>query len=286
MKQLDFKEVSKIVKKDGYVRIENFLTPSEAVAIEKEMRGINNTYYNENNLINRLCYLREDSKNRQGDAYNVSLERNEELPSIVLPSSLIRDCLNVYLGIVSTILNKETPVGLRTMLNCQQYFEKSLPVFQHYDGEFFDFTHSYDEKTQEKTMILNKGLLPRYVMVIVLRNENTNGTYIQYHDSNDRIDIPNNAYDLILFDNINMRHGVPELENPRMMIGFRSFDFYPYLFESLPTDVRGFEELYDLTNPGFIKEIDLNEANIIQKEFIHKWKTELHIEQLKLAPAF
>ena len=83
-----------------------------------------------------------------------------------------------------------------------------------------------------------------------------------------------------------MRHGVPELEKPRMMIGFRNFDYHPYLFNRDVADKENWEYLHDEVNPGYIKPINEEESLIIQKDFIKLWKTELAETQLKKDAAF
>jgi hypothetical protein len=83
-----------------------------------------------------------------------------------------------------------------------------------------------------------------------------------------------------------MRHGVPELDEERMMIGFRNFDFNPYYFERDPEDKTGFTELHDEINPGWVRPISSDESIEIQKEFRLKWKSGLSKTQLKKPAAF
>lgn len=257
------------IKEKGYSRIPNFLTKSQALHIEKYMEGFNAINYNKENLLNRLCYKREESHNRQGDAYMVSLYQGE-LPSIQMKDAIMEEAMAFYNAVVGEMVGKVMKPSTRCMLNCQKYFDKSLPVWDHYDGEFFDFEHG-SNKYEDKSLIINRGLLPRYVMVLVLYNENDKGTYIRPHDSEERIDIPNEAYDMIIFDNIAMRHGVPELEHPRMMIGFRNFDYYPYLFEAYPEAGNRWIELQDEVNPGWIGDIDEDTSIYVQKQFRKEW---------------
>ena len=163
--------------------------------------------------------------------------------------------------------------------------KKSKFVEDHYDGNLLDFEHGSDGYG-DKSLIINKALLPRLVAVVVLRNENDYGTYVRPHDSLERIDIPNKSYDLIIFDNIKMRHGVPELEKPRMMIGFRNFDYCPYLFYKEVADERGWEKLSDELNPGYIMEISEQDSIGIQKDFLIVWKSRLAETQLAKDAAF
>jgi hypothetical protein len=250
MKALDLESVSKEIKDKGFIRIENFLSQSDADDIIGTMEVFNTINYTQENLENRVCYKREESHNRQGDAFMVSKFDEGKLPSVPLyDSKILTELFDFQASLLSELVGIKTGDHTRSMMNCQRYFQKSLPVWDHYDGEFLDFTHEGEE---EKKLILHKAILPRYVMVFVLFNENNGkGTYVRNHDSKERIDILNKGLDLIVFDNIKMRHGVPELDEERMMIGFRNFDFNPYYFERDPEDKTGFTELHDEINPGW-----------------------------------
>lgn len=274
------------IKENGYTRIPDFLSPEQARTIEEYMHKFNEENYSQENLLKRVCYKREESNGgRQGDAYMVSSETGV-LNSIILEEDImVRQMFDLYQNTIKELVGKDMNEESRCMLNCQQYFDKSFEVGDHYDGEFFDFEHG-DDSYGEQTLIINEGLLPRFVMVLVLRNENEKGTYVRPHDSKDRIDIPNKSYDLIMFDNISMRHGVPMLEKPRMMIGFRNFDYYPYHFERNPEAGRDWIELYDEVNPGWIRSIDQEESIELQKDFLNEWENGLAKEQLKLEAAF
>ena len=272
------------IKEKGYTRVENFISPFVSEEIEKYIHSFNNKHYTEENLLNRICFKREEGKNRQGDAYMVS-KYESTLGSIELDNEDVLNVFDLYNSVLEKYVGKYMNADTRAMLNSQIYYEKSYPVVDHYDGCILDFEHT-DSLYGEKALIVNKALLPRLVAVLVLRNENENGTYIRKHDSKERIDIPNKSYDLIIFDNIIMRHGVPELEKPRMMIGFRNFDYHPYLFNRDVEDKENWEYLHDEVNPGYIKPINEEESLIIQKDFIKLWKTELAETQLKKDAAF
>ena len=282
--RIDINEIVKTIREEGYIRIENFINAEVSKEIEDFMHSFNKENYSQENLLERICFKREEGKNRQGDAYMVSLEDNK-LGTIMLDDGPVLTIFELYNSVLEKFVGKKMNINSRAMLNCQQYFESSLPVFEHYDGYFIDFEHGSDGYG-DKSLIINKALLPRLVAVVVLRNENDYGTYVRPHDSLERIDIPNKSYDLIIFDNIRMRHGVPELEKPRMMIGFRNFDYCPYLFYKDVEDERGWEKLSDELNPGYIMEISEQDSIDIQKDFLRVWKSGLAETQLAKDAAF
>lgn len=279
MNTININQIVNDIKETGYSRVPDFITADISEQLEKELGLINNTEYTQENLLKRIAYKREEGNNRQGDAYMVSSEENP-LGSILVKDQVL-DIFNVYNKILEVFTGKKMAKNSRAMMNCQQYFEKSSAVYDHYDGYYLDFEHQGEG--DDKALIINKALLPRLVAVIVLRNENDNGTYIRKQGAKDRIDIPNKAFDLIIFDNIKMRHGVPPLEKPRMMIGFRNFDHYPLMFQR---EVNDGWLLQDEINPGYVREITDKESEMIQMEFLEEWNSGLAEEQLEKDAAF
>lgn len=284
MKQLNVNDIVQEIKQNGYYRLDNFISPDVSEEIEQIMHKFNQEHYTQENLLDRICFKREEGKNRQGDAYMVSLGDNP-LGSIVLDDSSVADIFELYNSVLEKYVGKKMNYNSRAMLNCQQYFEKSFTVHDHYDGYYLDFEHGIDGYG-DKSLIINNALLPRLVAVVVLRNDNDYGTYVRHHDSLERIDIANKSYDLIIFDNIAMRHGVPELEKPRMMIGFRNFDYCPYLFYKEVSDERGWIKMHDEINPGYMLEISETDSIQIQQDFLKVWKSGLSEQQLSKDAAF
>jgi hypothetical protein len=274
------------IRRQGFTRIPNAITNEEISIIKKELVEEKiDKYYSESLVKERLFFKREEGNNRQGDAVMVAFDYSDShLPCLLLnPSNESSKFLRFYNDVVGELTNQKIEPTSRAMLNCQRYFKNSLPVFDHYDGFFSEFEHTKNEKYNEYNFVLKKGLIPRYVMVIVLENENDGyGTYIRKHDSDERIPVENRPGDIIIFDNVNFRHGVPELEKPRMMIGFRNFDHLPFEFsDTLPNDGDSrWAEFPDNVNPGFVRPLSNSEAtqfllNDIKeyKEFrFHKYK--------------
>lgn len=276
MKEIDFLDLNKWMKSGRYYKIENFVSDEEIEQLKLERDQLL-SQYNLDGVKERLFYLREDSKNRQGDAVMVS-NSDTDLPSLKISGKTL-EYFNLYNSIISNLTGKLTTKDTRCMYNSQQYFEESLPVWEHYDCEIFDYEHSAEDSAAKKdgySLKILKGLIPRYVMVLVLDNQNQGvGTYIRYHSSDKRISLENNKGDLIIFDNLSVRHGVPELKNPRSMIGFRNFDHLPYYFESSPEGGNKWIELPDKNNPGWYMEYSNEEAKDEMKKFNKFWKETL-----------
>ncbi len=276
------------IRENGYTRVPNFLTDLDIEQIQQERDSIIR-HYSLENVKNRLFYLREDSHNRQGDAVMVSEDENESLPSFDINGKLL-ELMTIYNEVLGELSGTKVPSDSRCMLNSQQYFTDSKPVHDHYDGEFFDFEHTENVKEDgldNYSVTMNKGLIPRYVMVAVLENQNNGkGTYVRMHDSEERIDIENNKGDIIVFDNLAMRHGVWGLENSRSMVGFRNFDHMPYLFERKPEAGKDWIEVNDKLNPGWVREISSVDASYMMHKFNIEWANELFNKQVEKAPAF
>lgn len=278
------------LKQNGYVIFRNALDEREAQKIKKDAIELRN-FYSEELVQERMFYRREESHNRQGDAIMVTDSAGSVLPNLninIYPE--IRKWLALYNDIIEAAIGREMmkPEFRRSMMNIQQYFEGSLPVWDHYDGEFLEYHHAKDGSNGEYNLIVDKALLPQYVMVVVLENENNGkGTYVRKHDSDERIDVELFAGDVLVFDNINMRHGVPELDKPRMMIGFRNFDFYPKYFEAQPEGGNNWIELPDNKNAGWIQDCSPEGSVMLQQNFIKEWKEKGYEENVRESlPAF
>lgn len=85
------------------------------------MHSFNQNNYNRENLLERICFKREEGKNRQGDAYMVSLEDNK-LGTIMLDDGPVSDIFEFYNSILEKFVGKKMDDNSRAMLNCQQYF--------------------------------------------------------------------------------------------------------------------------------------------------------------------
>lgn len=264
------KAYNKELDEKGYILFKNYFGEYELGIIEEYIHKFNNKHYKKQNLIKRIAYLREDSNNRQGDAYMITSDIFEELDMdyISLFDINLVKAYNLYNDITFYSTKYDVVYGKRVMMNIRQYFQNSFEVVEHFDGEFFDFEHK--EKNGKNYLQINEGLLPRFVMVIVVYNENKDGKGVYLRDikTNENHEFGLYGGDILMFDNLRFRHGVPSLKEKRMMVGFRNFDLEPYHFKREVTDPENWKELKDEYNPGFIKRISEKESIKLQKEFM------------------
>lgn len=266
----EYERMKRAICNVGYYKIENWLNESEINDLKSVVKEIQNGY-NLSHVRSRTYYKRELGKNRQGDACMYSLLKST-LPSLIPTNTATRKLLQLNNTILSTLTGVDVEQSSRTMFNAQQYFEESFEVADHYDGEFFDFIHDKNVMHDEVLLKVKRGLIPRYVVVVILENDNFGkGTYLREHNSKERIEVSGFPGDLIIFDNIRFRHGVPKLQSPRLMIGMRNFDHSPFYFESSPEGGNGWIELQDEYNPGWIREYSNKEAKEEMIKFNNLW---------------
>ncbi len=266
----------------GWCCLPNLLSKEDLALYTTAEELARTVYYNENMLERRVSYISDESESRRSNAIMVSERKNKELPSIHYDEVLGR-VIEPFNLILSLFTNEEISPSSRTMINFQTYYSGSKPVRDHFDGEYLDY-----EMKDAYTLLLKKAILPQFVAVLVLHNENTedpNGIVLRSLDGEThapRLD----AGDFILFDNIMFRHSVPILNKPRKIIGFRNFDHNPFqffgteLFKELnlhPIAADGWHPLKDNYNPGYIKSISSEEATKImakfnKEEWPSKWK--------------
>ena len=97
---ININEIVKTIREEGYIRIENFINAEVSKEIEDFMHSFNKDNYNKENLLERICFKREEGKNRQGDAYMVSLEDNK-LGTIILDDGPVSDIFESIVIILS-----------------------------------------------------------------------------------------------------------------------------------------------------------------------------------------
>jgi len=119
----------------------------------------------------------------------------------------------------------------RTLFNIQKYWEHSLPVHPHRDGEVYEADPSLPNRHH-----VIRALHPRKVALLTLfNNAKGGGTRLFFEPGQDSnsIVICAQCGDLLIFDNVKSEHGVDELvpeelttegEVIRQIIGWRSME--------------------------------------------------------------
>ena len=189
--------------------------------------------YTEEFVAQRLYRKREDTAGRRGDAVLMAIDTPDTAPYMSLDDRF--PCIGgLYLSYVNTLSQLlygdfRLEDNTKVLVNYQQYkagASNSLPF--HFDAEIFKGEWNKDY------IKLEEGLIPRMVMVVVLENENDGKGLQIMTPKGEIVDLDLVPGDILYFDNTAVLHGVPDdLDKKRTMIGFRSFEIEPLLFNKL-----------------------------------------------------
>lgn len=211
----------------GYVKFDGYYGQEQLDNLKVEFEDLIASQYNEENLLAHAVYPSDKSDARVSHAMMIS-EGASAFPRIqheVFPqiSAFLKDQNSLLAAMTDTPVD----TGARSMLNYQRYFSGSKPVGEHFDGEYLKAAKEADGVE----FSLLEGILPRFVGVLVVENEN-DGKGVQLLDkTHNHLYSPElNPGDLVFFDNIDLRHRVPRMEKPRVSIGLRNFDHIPLHF--------------------------------------------------------
>lgn len=267
----------------GFCKINDALSPEITEAIKTEIKHNIDVNYNDANLANNSVYISDKSEGRESHAMMVSQEISD-LPSVSIQGDTLLECLKLHDGLLSALTGSEVNKTSRSMMNFQLYYGESKPVAEHYDGHYMDY-----DKISSTEFKLKEGLLPRYVMVFNIENNNIgekNGTHFRNVDTNEDFSPTAETGSFIIFDNLKVRHWVPKLTKPRVMLGFRNFDHMPVYFTNnlVGKETEKYQELKDKTNPGFIAKMESKAACLMLKNYYdNRWPK--HWEEIKKSGA-
>ena len=241
---VDVKKLSEEVSKNGFSIVRNVCDVQKAI---KEIEKLEE-HYCESMVEKEFFKPAEDYEGRHGGACLVSKtsDCDSKCSTLFIDNFLeLQRMYNIFQDFlkINTQDFKEEPV----LLNWQQYkqgSDNSLPW--HIDVDIKDGQWAKEE------ISIHRGIIPKYVMVIVSANDNDGqGLKVKIHkedfenagigipvedcsiveNSVYEIDVELNPGDLLIFDNTILLHGVPEsLPNYRSMFGFRSFNQNALLF--------------------------------------------------------
>ena len=238
------------LKRFGYVKISSYYGAQELNLLKEEFEQLIERYYNREELFKHSVYPSDSSDARISHAMMIS-EGPSPFPKVDHEDyQQIKSFLKDQNQILSELTGKEVSGGARSLLNYQNYFSGSKPVGEHFDGEYL----RADKDADEIEFSLLEGILPRFVGVLVVENENEGkGVELLDHQHNHLYSPRLFAGDLVLFDNINLRHRVPTMERPRISIGLRNFDHIPLHFARTKADFLPGAD-YRAIPEGFVSE--------------------------------
>lgn len=212
---------------NGYCLVPKLYGHQQLDQLQTECEALIKRYYTKDELMKHSVYPSDSSESRISHALMIA-QGESELPKIDHSSyAAVDQFLRDHNQLLSQITGKDVAPSSRCMLNYQKYFSGSKPVGEHFDGEYLRTKRSEDGV--EFTLV--EGILPRYVAVLVVENENEGkGIELVNNDKKEIIQPELHAGDLVIFDNITLRHRVPRLDKPRTSIGVRNFDHVPFHF--------------------------------------------------------
>ena len=265
MTTINFSMKKLALKKQGFhlERDAAFRLGLDLNEILKELDDIS-ALYSDSLVETKLFRKRENHPGRKGDAVMSTYGDPKFPPYLKLQKykNLMR--LQMEYNNLVQFITKEDMDDSISLMNWQQYkqgHDNSLPY--HMDVEIFD-------GAWEKQYIdIERGLIPKYVMVLVTENEN-DGAGLKVMAGNEEIDLVMHPGDLLIFDNTKVLHGVPvSTPNKRSMVGFRNFYVNPLYFQKTPENGEGLvlKEFQNGFVKGFATEISTEKAiEILKKE--------------------
>jgi hypothetical protein len=216
------------LKKNGFIHIPDFYGKETTENLKKESELFINDHYNIENIEKHSAYPSDSSDSRESFAFMISKKGKNLLPFLKLKKEkYLEQYLNDFQNLISEIEGKRCYVD-RSMLNIQKYYGSNKPVSSHFDGEFINF-----EKSDFNHLKINEAILPKYVTLVTVENENkgnVQGTVLRNIDTKEEFCPRSAPGDLLIFNNLRFRHFVPKLEKPRFLIGLRCFDELSYHF--------------------------------------------------------
>ncbi len=233
------KEYINKLNEDGFIIIKDYCGGYELGKLGSEIACMNETQYTQENLKSGLAYPSDSTDTRISNAYlignggcyfpHINLRMHEyfAIDSILDDWNFLVAVMEGDAPTVGISTNHYDVSDSSTMINFQEYQGASKPVPPHMDGHYLEY-----ECNDDGTMSITEALIPNYVGVLVLRNDNDNdaGTVLVEIDTGKRIPVEAAAGDFVIFNNIRFTHEVPMLEKPRAMLGLRNFTYKPYRF--------------------------------------------------------
>ncbi len=255
------------LREEGHAYLPGVFETSFLRALERECDEMAARHYRVENIDRHAAYLSDNTATRTSHAMMISAGPSP-LPTVShqgLPA--LEQFLSFHDAVLGMLLGQEVPAWSRSMLNWQTYLSGSKPVTEHFDGEYLDY-----RKDADGGFTLHEGLLPRLVLVLTLSNENEGerqGTVLRDTGTGRELSPPSRPGDVLVFDNVRMRHSVPTLEKPRRMAGLRSFDFKAVHFARTQASCRP-GAAYRQMPEGLVSE-DVDAVAVHQEFLRERW---------------
>ena len=247
MQNTDYESPAEAMAEQGFYIFSQFFNAEELAGLKSEVLDLIDQNYNQENLSSHSVYPSDTSEARVSNAFMIA-EQPSPFPYVPHSSGgMVDRYLKAHNAVIESFTKTPVDPKTRCMINFQQYESGSKPVAEHFDGEYLRTQRSgngIDFKLLE-------GLLPRYVGLLVVSNDN-DGKGLELVEGDQIIETTLHAGDLIYFDNVRWRHRVPRLEFGRASIGMRNFDHLPWHFADSENEFIG--EGYQRTLEGWVSD--------------------------------
>ena len=253
------------IRAQGFSLLPNYCSPEQLQALKTEAESLIDKHYTPENLANHSVYPSDSTDTRVSHAMMIA-EGQSPLPQVDHQGCpAVHELLQRHNQLLEQFTGVKVAPSARCMLNYQNYFSGSKPVGEHFDGEYIRTQRAEDGI--EFSLI--EGILPRYVAVLVIANANHGkGTELVDNNTGEVFRPTMNPGDLLIFDNIRLRHRVPTMENPRITLGLRNFD---HLAVHFAADQKSFiSDDYSRIAEGWVStSVDCNKrfADFMQQEW-------------------
>ena len=238
--------VAKQMHSQGYIVLRGHLEAEQLSALQAEAEHLIGQHYTTNNLLNHSVYPSDQSEARVSHAMMIA-EGDSDFPKVDhADCPQIDQLLKNHNSLLADFTESPVAASARCMVNYQCYESGSKPVGEHFDGEYLRTQRSDNGIDFE----LIEGILPRYVSLLVVSNDN-NGRGIELIDADNVIQPTLHAGDMIVFDNVRWRHRVPQLEHGRISMGMRNFDHMPWHYAAAPEAFLGSDTDYTPIHDGW-----------------------------------
>jgi hypothetical protein len=225
--RLSVEVVNQNLASEGYFLVKNFLTSEQCDIIMKETEGKISEWFVKENLLSHAAYISDDNKGRRSWAFALSPPHNDStFPSVDWKN----DQGSLFSEVTNTVMAMLDITEGRTLFNMQKYWEHSLPVHAHRDGEVYEADPSLPNRGH-----VIRALHPKKVALLTLFNNAKGGGTRIFFDNTEENSVVVCAQrgDLLIFDNVRNEHGVDELvpcgetvegEVIRQIIGWRALE--------------------------------------------------------------
>src|SRR3989338_1499328 len=192
---------------DEYQVVKSFIKSDSCQSLCDAADETINRFYTKENLKDHIAYLADRQGNLsslQGrDAHAFVIHHSSGDSDNRLPGIAFRD-LDERLQHMCQKAEKELGINKgRYLLNFQRYYQDSVYLPLHYDGELYSFI-----KHEDDSITITEAIIPNKTAVLTLINYAVGGgTKISKKDKSDSTVVQYNSGDLLIFNNSKILHG-------------------------------------------------------------------------------